>query len=99
LIKVEKISLNQMVSQVTGNIANDMAEEKVMISIKNGKYYNLGEVGGVIWDLIEKPILVNQIVNELICKYKVDYAECEHQVVLFLEHLLKEELIDVSVDF
>ena len=28
-----------------------MDGEKVMLSINNGKYYNLGEIGGDIWEL------------------------------------------------
>ena len=33
-----------------GNIVSDMGGEKVMLSIENGKYYNLGEMGGEIWE-------------------------------------------------
>jgi len=33
---------------VEGNIVSNMDGEKVMLSIKNGKYYNLGEIGGFI---------------------------------------------------
>ena len=33
-----------------------MDGEKVMLSIEKGKYYNLGLLGGVIWELIESPI-------------------------------------------
>ena len=46
--------------QVKGNIVSDMGGEKVMLSVNKGKYYNLGEIGGDIWELIRK-ISVNQI--------------------------------------
>ena len=51
MIKNQNISLNQTLSQVKGNIVSDMGGEKVMLSVNNGKYYNLGEIGGDIWDL------------------------------------------------
>lgn len=90
------ISLDHFVSQVSGNIVSDMAGEKVMLNIKNGKYYNLGEVGGDIWDLIEKKILVAQLVDRLIAKYRVDRSECEEQVFSFLETLLNEGLMEIA---
>ena len=39
-------SPDQVVVRAEGCIVSDMGNEKVMMSIRNGKYYNLGEVGG-----------------------------------------------------
>ena len=65
-----------------------------MLSIQNGKYYNLGEVGGQIWEMISEPISVNQLVANLLCEYNVKQQDCEIQVISFLNLLLKEELIN-----
>lgn len=43
MIQESKIDVNHVIVQVEGNIVSDMDGEKVMLSIKNGKYYNLGE--------------------------------------------------------
>ncbi|WP_047983999.1 lasso peptide biosynthesis PqqD family chaperone [Ornithinibacillus californiensis] len=93
---IQTISRFKVVSQVTGNITSDMAGEKVMLSITNGKYYNLGEVGGDIWDLIKEPISVSEIIDIMVTKYEVDIKDCEQQVLQFLEQLLKEELIKME---
>nr|WP_204335844.1 lasso peptide biosynthesis PqqD family chaperone [Bacillus mobilis] len=90
------ISLNQFITQVQGNIVSDMNGEKVMLSIRNGKYYNLGELGGVIWGLIEKPLSVTQLIKELTLEYEVEQSKCEKEVVSYLEILLEEGLIEVS---
>ena len=95
MIKNLNVSLTQTVSQVKGNIVSDMSGEKVMLSVDKGKYYNLGEIGGQIWDLIEEKIDINQLVVTLMSKYNVEQSECEEQVIAFLEHLLEEELIEV----
>ena len=89
----EIIALEDTVSQVKGNICSDMDGEKVMLSIKNGKYYNLGETGGVIWDSIETPIKVIDVVGKLKSIYDINEQECEIQVRLFLDNLLSEGLI------
>ncbi|MFS0879283.1 PqqD family protein [Bacillus sp. 7586-K] len=84
------------IKQKEGNIVSDMDGEKVMLSISNGKYYNLGKIGGVIWDLIEKPISYLELVDSLVNNYDVDRGECEQQVLSFLESLKKEELIEIK---
>ncbi|MBT2709460.1 lasso peptide biosynthesis PqqD family chaperone [Pseudomonas sp. ISL-84] len=95
MITNDKISLFQEVTQGKGNIVSSMGEEKVMLSINNGKYYNLGEMGGEIWELMQEPIQVKQIVSILMSNYEVDQLECEEQVIAFINMLLDEELIEV----
>ena len=73
-----------------------MDGEKVMLSIEKGKYYNLGVLGGVIWELIESPITGDELVKQLLEQYDVDQKECEEEVLSFLNHLKDEELITVS---
>ncbi|CAM4238189.1 metallophosphoesterase [Bacillus wiedmannii] len=96
MIKNQAILLNQCVAQVKGNVVSDMDGEKVMLSIKNGKYYNLGKMGGVIWERIEKPIPVTELVTTLISEYEVEQLQCEGQVLSFLEMLLEEGLVEVK---
>ncbi|MGJ9382800.1 lasso peptide biosynthesis PqqD family chaperone [Salipaludibacillus sp. CF4.18] len=84
------------ISQKSGNIVSDMDGEKVMLSINNGKYYNLGDIGGEIWELIEKPIAIDSLVNTLMSTYDVDKNQCEEHVLSFLEMLHKEDLIQTK---
>ena len=51
MMEVKQISLQDLVVQIPGNIVSDMGGEKVMMSINNGKYYNLGEIGGRYLDI------------------------------------------------
>ncbi|MDD9266536.1 lasso peptide biosynthesis PqqD family chaperone [Paenibacillus sp. GCM10023248] len=92
------VSMNDYVVQVKGNIVSDMGGEKVMLSIQNGKYYNLGEMGGIIWDLVEVPISIGQLITTLMTEYDVEQSECQRQVVSFLGHLLEEGLVHLGAD-
>jgi ubiquitin C-terminal hydrolase len=96
MIKSVNISLSQFVVQTKGNIASDMGGEKVMLSVNSGKYYNFGEIGGEIWDMINQKITVNQVISTLISNYEIDQRDCEEQVIAFLEKLHAENLIEVS---
>ncbi|MDR7000590.1 lasso peptide biosynthesis PqqD family chaperone [Neobacillus niacini] len=96
MINTQKVALNCHVVQSLGNIVSDMDGEKVMMSIKNGKYYNLGEIGGIIWDLIKEPVYVHQLIDCLMNEYSIERADCEKQVSLFLESLYAEGLIQIK---
>lgn len=96
MIKKQDILLSQLIGQRKGTIVSDMGGEKVILSVQNGKYYNLGEIGGAIWDCIEKPISFSQLVAELMSQYEVERSECEEQVITFLEMLLAEGLLELG---
>ncbi|PFA15696.1 PqqD family protein [Bacillus cereus] len=73
-----------------------MDGEKVMLSVQKGKYYNLGEMGGEIWELIKEPISVTQLITTLLSNYDVERVNCEEQVLSFLECLFQENLIQIE---
>lgn len=92
---INTLLIQQSVRQVKGNIISDMDGEKVMLSIDNGKYYNFGEIGGEIWNIMTETITIDQVVRTLIDIYDVEQVECEQQVFSFLEQLLEENLIEL----
>ena len=96
MIETKQISLQTVVAQIPGNIVSDMGGEKVMMNIDNGKYYNLGEIGGDIWTLIEKSISVQEVVEALLTEYQVEREECDEQVLTFLQQLYNEKLINIG---
>ncbi|MEM4997243.1 lasso peptide biosynthesis PqqD family chaperone [Priestia sp. SB1] len=91
-----KITQNTLVSQKQGNIVSDMDGEKVMLSIQSGKYFNLGAVGGEIWELIQEPTSVHNLVTTVCSLYDVSQDECERQVTMFLKQLSEEGIIIVE---
>ncbi len=93
--KVQSISTEQIVSQVEGNIVSNMNGEKVMLSVQNGKYYNLGELGGEIWDQLEKPITIEALVTELMKQYQVERVQCEQHTIEFVCQLIAEGIVRV----
>lgn len=46
MMYTERISLKCQIVQSEENIVSDMDGEKVMLNVRKGKYYNLGETGG-----------------------------------------------------
>ncbi|SFC52253.1 Coenzyme PQQ synthesis protein D (PqqD) [Bacillus sp. OV322] len=96
MIRTHSFTKESMVSQSPGNIVSNMDGEKVMLSIEKGKYYNLGVLGGEIWDRIKEPISLQDLCSNLTSQYDVTPDECEHQVTAFLKQMLDEELIQLK---
>ncbi len=94
----KEISLDRTVVQTEGLLVSNMDGEKVMMSVKNGKYYNLGNVGGRIWELLASPIRIEALMEALLDEYDIDEVTCQEQVVSFLQMLKKEELIKVAAE-
>ncbi|MBM7540687.1 lasso peptide biosynthesis PqqD family chaperone [Amphibacillus cookii] len=93
--RIEGVDKNQMIKQLEGNIVSDMDGEKVMLSVTKGKYFNLGELGGEIWDMIIEPISIQQLVLNLLEQYDVDQEVCYQQVIAFIRQLAEAELIQI----
>ncbi len=74
-------------------LASDIDGETVMMSIKNGKYYGMDEIGSRIWSLINGENTATNIVNKLLKEFDVSREECMLDVMDFLEELKKNELI------
>lgn len=95
MIATKKIYLFSTIVQSQGNVVSDMDGEKVMLSINSGKYYNLGKLGGEIWELIKEPTEINTLVNTLVSVYEVELGQCQKDVLAFIENLYKEGLIHI----
>jgi hypothetical protein len=96
MIKQQHLTKETVIVQTDGNIVSDMDGEKVMLSIQNGKYYNLGEIGGEIWELIPEPTAIYRVIEQLQAQYEVEPAECIEQVIAFVQQLIEEGLIEIK---
>lgn len=74
-------------------MAADMDGSTVMLDITTGKYYNLGEVGGDIWTLLENALSMDELIDALTAQYDVDPEQCEKDIVPFIDKLLECGLI------
>lgn len=76
-----------------GIMTADMDGSTVMMDIETGKYYNLGETGGAVWELLEEPMSVGDLVDRLLQEYKVSRETCMEDVRSFLTALMERGLI------
>ena len=91
-----KIDLNSLVSRDPSPVTADMDGELVMMSIKRGNYYGLGDIGSKIWQKLECPQRVDDLCHDLMGEYEIDRNTCETDVIEFLGQLLDESLIKIG---
>ncbi|MBE6949973.1 MAG: lasso peptide biosynthesis PqqD family chaperone [Ruminococcaceae bacterium] len=82
-----------VLSRRAGLMTADMNGSAVMMDIMTGKYYNLGEVGGRIWELLEEPMTVGALVEKLTGEYDVSAEQCRADIAPFLKTLLERGLL------
>ena len=69
-------------------------DELVMMSVEHGQYYGLGGVGPRVWELIEQPRTLEQLVEQVLEEFEVEREVCEKDMVEFLEQMEKLGLVE-----
>ena len=82
-----------VLSRRMGLMTADMDGSAVMMDVMTGKYYNLGQVGGRIWELLEEPMTVAALVEKLTAEYDVSAQQCRADTEPFLEKLVERSLL------
>lgn len=76
-------------------VSSDLAGETVLLSMKTAHYYGLADVGARIWSLVQNPTAVSEICSMVAREYEVSPAQCQADVVRFLEDLVAHGLVEV----
>ena len=89
------MDMNTVITRNNEILASDMDGETVMMHIENGKYYNLGKTGGAIWSLLDEPIKIETLIEQLMDKFSVTREQCEQDTIPFLQKLIDNGLIQI----
>ena len=69
-------------------------DEMVMMSVEHGQYYGLGGVGPRVWELIEQPQTMAQLVDTILEEYEVECEVCEKDLTEFLAQMEQLGLVE-----
>ncbi len=67
--------------------------ELVVLSLEDGMYYGLNEVGARVWALIEEPLTVREVQARLVEEFRVDPDRCSREVDELLTDLVALRLV------
>ncbi len=95
-MKKKEITTDTVISQIEEIVDSDIDGETVMMSIENGEYYGLDDIGSRIWELIEHPVKVSDLIDTLLERFDVDRETCEIDVLKFLNELNEDRILEVE---
>ena len=90
------ISPTSRVVAAKEQVSCDLAGEAAMLNLKNGVYYGLDPVGARIWNLIQQPRIVSEVLQILLEEYEVNSERCERDLLELLQNLAAEGLVEVT---
>ena len=90
------INPEKLLQRRDNTLFSEIDQEIVLMSIENSEYYGLDQIGSHIWQLIEKPISLNELIGILMNEYDVTREQCMEDTLSFLAMLAEKNLILVK---
>jgi len=74
-------------------LSNTIDGEVVMMSIEQGYYYGLDEIGSQIWEKLKTGVTLRNIVDQLLQDYDVNREKCERDLLKLMDDLVENDLV------
>ncbi len=91
-------SPNTRIQSTQHQSSSVLGKETIVLNYEAGNYYELNEVGGFIWSLLQagQELSVQRIREQLLEEFDVDESVCQQELMLFLGNLFDENLIEIK---
>ena len=84
-----------LVTATKRQVACTLEGEAVILHLEDGVYYGLNEVGTRVWQLVQVPRNVEQIVHALVEEFDVQPERCQKDVGAIIAELAARGLVTV----
>lgn len=74
---------------------SEVDDEMIIVDLKIQEFYGLNPVGKAIWKLIQKPLSIAEIKQEISKTFNIETIECEADILDFIKELAAANLIQV----
>lgn len=74
-------------------LSSEVRGEAVILNVQSGTYYGLDEVGTRIWQLVQQPISLGDVLTTLLSEYDVEAHRCERDLCRYIDDLADKGLI------
>ena len=91
-----KILIDSSVVVADDVVSCDLDGEAAILNLKDGVYYGLDPVGAKIWNLIQKPMILNNVLQLIMEEYDVDKDTCKGDLLELVEELLDNGLVKIN---
>lgn len=78
-----------LLSRTEGAVQASVDGEVVLLSPLDFSYHALDPVGACIWEILEQPRTIDQLIASLVELYAVDESTCRTDVVPFVKRMVE----------
>lgn len=64
-----------------------------MLSMESSSYYGLDKTATRIWELLERPIKLGELITILVNEYNVSNEQCQIDTIDFIKKLINQTLV------
>lgn len=89
-----ELSTNTVISRLPDLLHTEVDGEVVLMSVDTGRYYGLDEIGTNIWNCLEEPRKVSDLIDAMKNDYEDDSGTIEFDTLAFLNRMADEKLIE-----
>jgi hypothetical protein len=93
---IAAIAQTTVVSRSESVLSADVAGEVVMLSIEQGCYYGLDDIGSDIWRRIATPCSFAELVDKLVVDYDADRATIATDVQALLGRMAEQNVVRLT---
>ncbi|MEJ2409985.1 MAG: PqqD family protein [Novosphingobium sp.] len=90
------IALSTTVRQSNNQIAAELDGDVVLMSVDEGKFYNLIDIASEVWARLEHPMTVEALCDALAREFDASIDTVRVDVIALLDDLYRGKLIEIA---
>lgn len=94
--KMIEITSETTISRSQDQVSKKLEAATIIMHIEEGKYYNLNRVASRIWEIIDQPKTISQLMDQLLSEFEITQEDCERDLKELVANLTDLGLIQVN---
>ena len=90
-----RITGDTKVSRNTAILSSNVDKEVVLLNIQKGEYTGLDEVATDIWNELDSPISVKDLVSRIMKLYSVEEQQCTEETIDLMKELVASGIVEI----
>lgn len=92
----QTLSDNAIITRAGGNPSAVIDHETVIMSLDTGRFHVIAAASAVIWEQLDSPRTLGQLVTGLAARYDVGLEQCRDDVEEFVASLADRKLVTIQ---
>ncbi len=94
MTELNPITLTDVFCVSPNQVASAVGQDVAILDLDHSIYYGLDAVGSRIWELLQQPTPLTQVVSTLVDEFEVDDATASSDVLALVQELLDKKLVE-----